>query len=337
VVMCRSRRGSAPQPRTPAGGLDTLNYLVPRRSSVRRAAQSRYPNAITLPVNSHVPFVDDLIYDVGLHKGEDAAFYLAKGYRVVAFEANLDLISTCKQRFSSEIAAGRLTIVEGAITASSAPTVRFYKHPISTWGTTTEEVATRNLIMGKSEPVDVPAVNFAAVLRDTGMPSFMKIDIEGSDRVCLETLLGFERRPQSLSVESHKTDWARLEGEFSLLEQLGYDRFAVVQQGTIPGREILTRTLDGSQLRFRFEEDASGAFGSDVGPWMDRSAAIARYRRVFLAYRLIGADSFLRKTRLGRALHGAAVRHLGRPVPGWFDTHAARSTDLSAPTFVNLS
>jgi hypothetical protein len=30
----------------------------------------------------------DLVYDVGFHQGEDTAFYLKKGFRVVAFEAH---------------------------------------------------------------------------------------------------------------------------------------------------------------------------------------------------------------------------------------------------------
>jgi FkbM family methyltransferase len=269
-----------------------------------------------------------------MHKGEDTAFYLAKGYRVVAFEANAELVDACRQRFCAEIAAGRLTLIEGAVTDSGVATVRFYKHPLSTWGTTSEEAAERNLVVAESEPVDVPAVNFAEMLRSTGIPSFMKVDIEGSDMLCLEALLEFEQRPQSLSIESNKADWSGIEAEFAMLERLGYDRFAVVQQGTIPGREICTRTLDGTPLEFRFEEDASGAFGSDVGPWMDRAAAIAKYKRVFLGYRLLGAGSLVRTTRLGRAFHGRAIRRLGRPLPGWFDTHAARSTSLSAPTFL---
>ncbi len=45
----------------------------------------------------------DLIYDVGLHRGEDAEFYLRKGFRVVAFEANPDLIQTCQAQFSDSI------------------------------------------------------------------------------------------------------------------------------------------------------------------------------------------------------------------------------------------
>ena len=32
--------------------------------------------------------VDDLIFDVGFHKGEDTEFYLKKGFPVVAADAN---------------------------------------------------------------------------------------------------------------------------------------------------------------------------------------------------------------------------------------------------------
>jgi FkbM family methyltransferase len=279
--------------------------------------------------------VDDLVYDVGMHKGEDSAFYLARGYRVVAFEANADLVAECRERFAAEIAAERLSIIEGAITASTEPTVRFYKHPVSTWGTTVDEIDARNLLVAGSETVEVPTIDFAATLTQTGIPSFMKIDIEGSDMLCLEALLDFEERPQSVSIEGHKTDWAKLEEQFSLLERLGYDRFAVVQQGGIRGRELITRKLDGSELTFRFEQDASGGFGWDVGPWLGRAAALKRYKRVFLGYRLLGAESFLRRTRIGRRLYGAAHRRIARPLPGWFDTHAARSSDLGPPTFVD--
>ncbi len=283
--------------------------------------------------NGGIELVEDLVYDVGAHKGEDTAYYLAKGYRVVAFEANAELVRSCERRFAEEIAAGRLTLVTGAITDSDAPTVRFYRHPLSTWGTTSDEMVSRNLMVAASEAVDVPAVNFAAQLRASGMPSFIKVDIEGSDMLCLRALLEFDVRPQSLSIESHKTDWSHVEAEFALLEQLGFDRFAVVQQGDIAGRTVRTRSLDGGELSFRFEPDSSGPFGSDVGPWLDRDAAIARYKRVFLAYRLIGSRSRLRQTRIGRRLHGIALRRLARPLPGWYDTHAARSDQMNAPTF----
>ena len=120
------------------------------------------------------------------------------------------------------------------------------------------------MIVADSEPVDVPAVNFAEVLRETGVPLFMKIDIEGSDRLCLKALLDLEQRPRWVSIEASKTELASVELDLSLLERPGYDRFAVVQQGTIPGSETLTQTLDGAPLKFRFDDDSSGGFGPDV-------------------------------------------------------------------------
>ncbi len=277
----------------------------------------------------HVPVVPDLIYDVGLHKGEDTAYYLAKGYRVVAFEANEQLVDHCRARFAR--AAPRLTIVHGAITDSEKARVPFYRHPLTAWGTINEDWVERNRVLADAQQVEeVPAVRLADVIRTTGMPSFMKIDIEGSDLICLRELLTFEHRPVSLSIESNKTEWSRLVEEFSLLDELGYDRFAVTQQATIPRSEVQTQTLDGSTLRYRFEHASSGGFGSDVDQWVDREAALRRYRRIFMGYRA--------RSRLvrGKTLHRALAKvqmTTHRPLPGWFDTHAANGGRLDPPVF----
>jgi len=72
----------------------------------------------------------NLIYDVGLHRGEDTDFYLKKGFDVVALEANPELIAQCKLRFQDAIAHGRLRIIEGAIAPTSAgEKVTFYRNP----------------------------------------------------------------------------------------------------------------------------------------------------------------------------------------------------------------
>ncbi len=38
-----------------------------------------------------------------MHKGEDTDFYLSKGFKVVAFEADSDLIKKSKDRFKKNI------------------------------------------------------------------------------------------------------------------------------------------------------------------------------------------------------------------------------------------
>jgi hypothetical protein len=54
---------------------------------------------------------DNLIIDVGMHNGDDAAFYMHKGFRVVSIEANPTLCQKARARFADQIKSGQLTIL----------------------------------------------------------------------------------------------------------------------------------------------------------------------------------------------------------------------------------
>lgn len=270
----------------------------------------------------------DLVFDVGMHRGEDTAFYLRKGFRVVGFEANPDLVAHNEDRFAGEIASGRLIVVAGAIADTDEESIAFYRHPTkSVWGTTDPSWADRNLSRGESARVNVPVVDFAQVIREYGVPWFVKIDIEGADKLCLRTFAQFVERPAYVSIESEKQDWASLQAEFDLLEVLGFDCFAVVQQEGIhrhrPGH---FHDRNGRVFEHRFEEHSSGPFGDDLTGWVTRDAAEARYRRIFSEYRWIGDHSRLQRTRAGFVALKTLARLTRRSLPGWYDTHASRST-----------
>jgi hypothetical protein len=47
---------------------------------------------------------------VGMHKGEDVAYYLHKGYSVLAIEADPQLVEKAKQQFDHCIEAGKSVI-----------------------------------------------------------------------------------------------------------------------------------------------------------------------------------------------------------------------------------
>ena len=84
----------------------------------------------------------NLIYDIGMHKGEDAAFYLAKGFKVVGIEANPELCLEVAQRLS--FFGERLRIVNATI-HDRAGTISFYVNDrVSVWGTTQRQWAERN-------------------------------------------------------------------------------------------------------------------------------------------------------------------------------------------------
>ena len=264
----------------------------------------------------------DLIYDFGMHVGEDTDFYLKKGFRVVAVEGLPALCEVAEKRFLAAVRSGQLTIVNSAVVAQAGP-VSFFVNPHSVWGTVNREWADRNARLGSASTTEitVPGVLASDLLDEHGTPYYMKIDIEGSDRLCLEALRNRKDRPEHVSIESDKVSWAGLLAEFDLFQEFGYRRFKVVWQSAVPKQALPSPALEGRDVQHSFPVGSSGAFGEEApGPWMTRDQALARYRQIFLQYRLFGDD--IASRRSASALLGRAVRHIFG-IPGWYDTHAS--------------
>jgi len=295
------------------------------------------PVAGTIKTSKH----HDLIYDVGLHKGEDTEFYLRKGFRVVAFEADPDLVRGCRARLSEFIDSGRLTIVEGAIIEpaqirSGLSKIRFYKNQgNSVWGTVHSKWAERNSKLGtSSREIEVDAVDIQQVMQEYGIPHFMKIDIEGCDMVCIEALKDFALRPDYISIESDKTSFTNIKREIELFFELGYDRFQAVEQSAIAASQTPPDPArEGRYVAHRFEEGSSGLFGAELGgPWKSRHRILDQYRAIRLGYYLFGDYGVMNgwTFRGGWRLQRLASRLLQQvtkaEVPGWYDTHARHSS-----------
>ncbi|MHB9107474.1 MAG: FkbM family methyltransferase [Armatimonadota bacterium] len=163
----------------------------------------------------------DLIIDVGMHNGNDTAYYLHRGYRVVAVEANPTLADAGRARFEKEIAAGRLTLLNVGITASAGTATFWVCESNSEWSAFQQEIAGRNGV--PCHPVEVECVTFEQLLQTYGVPYYLKIDIEGHDIHCLRALRPPDL-PQYVSVESHSLDY------LCLLRTLGYSGFKCLNQ-----------------------------------------------------------------------------------------------------------
>jgi len=263
---------------------------------------------------------DDLVFDVGAHLGEDSVFYLRLGYRVVAVEANPELAASLRRRFSSEIAAGRYVLVEAAIAAAPGAVTFYRNEKLSVWGTTQSAWAARNELLGtKSSALTVQGVLFVDLLRQYGCPHYLKVDIEGADMLCIDALNGLAERPVYVSVESTKTSWEELLGEFDALESLGYTKFKVVNQLRHRSGTFVAR--NGSSFWYAFEPASSGPFGENLpGEWLTRAAAVSMYRRVFRLYGLFGDEAALAKVLRPLPLMRGLLRRVG-----WYDTHACRN------------
>ena len=137
--------------------------------------------------------IDDLIYDVGMNDGCDTAYYLQRGYRVVAIEAIPELCAQAATRFKSAIEQQRLTILNVAISNRSGEAEFWVSntHP----ELSSLQPDSFGLSASTARPITVPAQTFDSILRRYGSPHYLKIDIEGSDQLCLEALAGNPDRP----------------------------------------------------------------------------------------------------------------------------------------------
>lgn len=271
-------------------------------------------------------YLPNVVFDIGLHKGEDTEFYLKKGFDVVAFEANPNLIEHCARRFRQHTAQGRLHIVEGAIAPEAAgERLAFYKNvQKSVWGTIEPSWADRNQRLGtESIKIEVPRTDLASAFRVYGMPYYLKIDIEGADYVVLQDLQKCNDRPCYVSIEAEKVDFAQLKDTLGMLGGLGYRAFKAVQQATIPNMEIVTTTVQGEPVRHVFVSGASGPFGEDLpGSWSGYDACLRQFETIFRLYRLFGDDGIVSGAPGGALLMRGLTRLYRKPLPGWYDIHA---------------
>lgn len=162
------------------------------------------------------------IFDIGMFDGLDTAYYLECGYQVVAVEANPDMIARVSAQRAAELADGRLVIVHAAMATSRDPvTLHLSGKDLGSSSTIAEKVEGKN----PSGVVTVPGLPLADLLSKYGMPRFMKVDIEGADRVCV-LALNAGTVPEHLSFEIGP-DFQEL---LDHTRSIGYRRFKIVNQ-----------------------------------------------------------------------------------------------------------
>lgn len=276
----------------------------------------------------------DLVFDIGMHRGNDSAFYLALGYRVVGIEADPDLAAFARERFAREIVEGRMTVVEGAIAGTDSETVTFFQrdslHGLGGMGS----IEFRPSIPGfdavpVTGEVEVPVVDLSDCLERFGTPCYMKVDIEGAERFCLDSLATRANLPGYLSVEADRTGVAGVREQVEALGLLGYDGFQLRPQGEIQGAAFQGETRDGRPLEFVFEDPSSGPFGELLDPGGFVSAEVV-IDGLLPSARLTSLKLRLRPLKqvpgFGRLMRGAALT-VDRAIPlfEWYDLHARRS------------
>lgn len=270
----------------------------------------------------------DLIYDIGMNAGEDSRFYLLKGFRVVAVEADPQLCGVAEHALRDFVATGQLTIVNRAIAEQAGPTM-FYRSAVQGWGTIDSHWNEDNGARGiSSEPIQVEAISLAQLVDQYGHPYYMKLDIEGMDRKAVRSLASTTIRPDYLSMEtsfSRIPTFAAFRTDLESLAGLGYDRFRIVDQQAVPRQVPPRPSRAGNYVPYDFHNGESGLFAEEApGEWMTMEQALASFRRLMRAKWL----QLLLYPRLRLYLRYCAIIHrlTGKcPNLGWYDIHARHS------------
>ncbi len=245
----------------------------------------------------------NLIFDLGLHIGEDTAYYLNKGYKVIAVDANVEMIEQAKNNFLHAVEKEQLILENCAISLEEDKHISFYISKHSEWSSLNKGIANRE---GQFKyKINVPTIKLSSLFKKHGIPYYCKIDIEGYDLIALESLKELNAQPKYISVESECAidDKELTEDEamlsLNLLHQLGYKKFKLVDQhtlSTLPLNKKFYYPLSKSQrkwyrllyylgitthssvyilklrkkVNYQFKVGSSGAFGEDLdGEWID--------------------------------------------------------------------
>jgi len=167
---------------------------------------------------------DSLIYDIGMHNGDDAAHYLDLGYNVIAIDASPDLVREGRQRFQSFINSNKLQILNVGISNQEGSFDFYENKKNSAWNSFDKGIGTRDgadFVVRK-----IQTRRLDQIVREKGLPYYMKIDIEGYDMFCLQALQESGLKPKFISVEL---------GHIHLifkLKDIGYTRFKIIDQGS---------------------------------------------------------------------------------------------------------
>lgn len=237
---------------------------------------------------------DDLIFDVGMHTGQDTNFYLAKGFKVIAIEANPLLVQQASIRFSKYIESQQLKILNVGIGAQEGSFPFYVNDTLSEWSSFIKEIGARGNLFHE---IKVNCVTLDTLIKEHGIPYYLKVDIEGKDLTAIQPLTSFPAKPKYVSVEN---------GNGHLLEclnQLGYKYFKFINQANYDKWKCPYPAREGLYIEYKFPHGSSGLFGEETeGEWK--------------SYELVKEeiDAHWNRPDLDAAKHG------------WYDLHAKYSS-----------
>jgi FkbM family methyltransferase len=165
----------------------------------------------------------DLVFDIGLHNGDDTAYYLDLGYTVLGVEPNPLLAVQCALRFETEIRQGRVRVINAGVLKEPGEFTFYRNLRDSGWSSFQPEKGKKG---GEWEELKISCITTQMLIAEYGRPFFMKVDIEGADLQTLDSITP-ATAPAYVSLEVNCADPI-----LERLIELGYSDFKFVNGET---------------------------------------------------------------------------------------------------------
>jgi FkbM family methyltransferase len=246
----------------------------------------------------------NLIYDLGLHHGCDSEYYLNKGFKVIALEANPAMIARARKNptLASAEQEGRLGIVPMALWHRGGESISFFVNSVKDdWSSVVRKWAEKE--RHQTCEIKVATITLAQMFEQLGVPYYVKCDLEGADAIFSEQLLSQKELPAFVSAEECDV---RIHGHFA---SAGYDRFQLVNQALHDHFVQPNPAREGRFAETKFTGHMSGLFGLDLP--LDKWLTYQELNEWLAMYRNL--------TRRGFPVSNA-----------WFDIHATKQETLAA-------
>jgi FkbM family methyltransferase len=273
--------------------------MQPPPSGMRRFSRPPHPGMGT-------GFDKNCIYDLGMHHAQDTKFYLAKGYRVIALEANPEMVERAAGSLGDAVQRKQLTLVDRALWSHSNEKIPFFVNPVKDdWSSAFKGWAEKS--GHHSTEIQVSTITLNEMFDLYGVPYYIKCDIEGADELFCDQLLEDHRRPAFVSIEAVSLE------ALAILYAAGYDRVQIVNQAFGGFVKPPDPPREGIYASVRFTGHMSGLFGMELDPdgWVTFSTA---------------AEAYLKFCDLRK--QNEKLAH------GWLDFHVTHSTTLLARRIV---
>lgn len=157
-----------------------------------------------------------------MNNGDDTAYYLRLGYNVIAIDASPDLVNGAQSRFARDIDEKKLKILNLGIASEEGELDFYLNKGESAWNSFNISIGSRGDF--GFEIIKVKTKSLDQIIKEKGVPYYLKIDIEGNDIFCLDALFNCQELPKYISVE--------LSGVSLImkLKELGYNQFKIIDQ-----------------------------------------------------------------------------------------------------------